>query len=538
VGGGVRLLQARADRAGPGREAERGNRRLTALRRPPRFRRSAPTSNPAGSGAAADGRTYLGIDIGTTNIKAQIVEADGNVLSSASIAVGIRYGADGAAEQDLEEIWAGTTTAVRRAAAGVDARRIAAVGVSSQGGALQILDRSGRCTGPVIGWQDARGEPWDREIMARMGGEWFARHAGTPRSFMSVGQILRLRDEGSLPTDFLVAWVGDVIVGRLCGRRAHDATSLSEAGLYNPAENREDDEILSLLGLRRERLPDLMPATLEAGRLLPEAARSTGLPEGIPVGPAVHDQYTAAVGCGVVRSGDTMLGAGTAWALLALAAVPRPPVSAVAIAGRHPVPGVHGQMVTMVNGGACLAWILALVNRGAADVAEVDALMQKAPPGSDGLRFRPLLSALGGAGLPPGTAGRLDGLRLDHTPAHLVRSLVEGLACELGRYLGFLTAGGDVVHRIVMCGKAAMSTVTPGIIADTTGLPVECMVRPETSAIGAAVLARAMLQPGAAIEAISDEMKPRAVRFDPGPGSREARGRFGEYLGSLAAPWK
>jgi xylulokinase len=482
------------------------------------------------AGVSAGRGRFLGIDLGTTNIKAQIVAEDGTVVSSGSAPVRVAYGADGAAEQDMEDIWGGTLAAIREAVRSADGAAVAAIGVSSQGGALQVLDRAGRCAGPVIGWQDGRGGRWNSDLTARKGADWFARHCGMSKSCITVGQLLRLRSEQALPPGFQVGWVGDVIVGRLCGHRAHDATSLSEAGLLNPSLGTEDGEILALLGIECAMLPSLLPVEQAAGGLLPDVAASVGLPAGIPVGPAVHDQYAAATGCGVVRSGDTMFGAGTAWVLLALSGRLDPPVGGVALVGPHPAPGVFGQMLSMVNGGACITWASKLLRGRTMSVEETDALLGQAPAGSDGLRFRPLLSPIGGAGLPPGTAGRLDGLRLGHTAAHLVRALVEGLACELGRYQRMLEAGGVAVRRLVMCGKAATSTVTPGIIADTTGLSVDCMTVPETSSVGAAVFARMLVEPRALLVDLSAAMVPRSRRVGPGPGAPDARARLAAYL--------
>ena len=90
-----------------------------------------------------------------------------------------------------------------------------------------------------------------------------------------------------------------------------------------------------------------------------------------------------------------------------------------------------------------------------------------------------------------------------------------------------------------MCGKAAVSTITPNIIADTTGLPVDCVDVPETSSLGAAVLARALVEPDAGLVELADAMKPPVRRIEPGPGKAEARTRLEEYLTALnAAPAK
>jgi len=478
---------------------------------------------------------FLGIDLGTTNVKAQIVRKDGTVVSSASAPVGITYGADGAAEQDLEDIWSGTTAAIRKAVISAGGSDVIAIGVSSQGGALQVLDRAGRCLGRVIGWQDSRGEPWDRALSTRLGAFWFIQHTGRTYSTSACGQILRLREQGGLPEGFRIGWVGDLIVQRLCGRRAQDETSLSEECFDNPRVGKEDAELLAELGINAYQLPDLLPVHQAAGMLLPDVASSLGLPSDIPVGPAVHDQYAAATGCGAIRPGDTMLGAGTAWVLLSMGDFLEAPVPGAGLVGRHVVPGLYGHMLAMTNGGACLSWALKTLNLGNLKVTEVDALMAGAPPGCDGLRFRPLLSELGGHGVPHGVPGRLDGLRLRHTAAHIVRALVEGLACELGRYLAMIGEGGVAVNRLVMCGKAAASIVTPGIIADTSGLPVDCVTIPETSSLGAAMCARALVEPDVGLVELADAMKPPARRVEPGPGKAEARERLEEYLLSCKA---
>jgi xylulokinase len=191
-------------------------------------------------------------------------------------------------------------------------------------------------------------------------------------------------------------------------------------------------------------------------------------------------------------------------------------------------------MLSMVNGGACIGWAAKLLGRAGMGVPETDALLAEAPPGSDGVRFRPLLSALGAAGLPRGLGGCIDGLHLGTSPACMLRALVEGLAAELARYLDILARGGVTVRRLVMCGKAATSGVTPGILADTTGLPVDCMTVPETSSVGAAVLARLLVEPGASLVALADAMRPPARRVEPGPGREAARARYERYLRDLA----
>ncbi len=167
----------------------------------------------------------------------------------------------------------------------------------------------------------------------------------------------------------------------LCGRAAHDATSLSIAYFCDPATGRENPEVLALLGLSKERLPDLLEARERAGGLLSDVARELGIPSGIPVGPAVHDQYAAALGCGATSAGDVMFGAGTAWVLLAMDdRMPRP-LSGWSLIGRHPVPGLHGLMVSLGNGGSAFAWARDLLGLKGAGEADLDARIARGRAG-------------------------------------------------------------------------------------------------------------------------------------------------------------
>ena len=137
------------------------------------------------------------------------------------------------------------------------------------------------------------------------------------------------------------------------------------------------------------------------------------------------------------------------------------------------------------------------------------------------------------SGLQARMAGRLDGIRLGHSSAHMLRSVVEGLACELGRYLGLMRSSGVRAKRLVMCGRAAASAVTPGIVAYVTGLPVDCAAEPETSAIGAAILGRALVEPETPIWTLADKMKPAVRRVEPGENRAIGAQLLKEYLASL-----
>jgi xylulokinase len=443
---------------------------------------------------------FLGLDLGTSNVKSLLVDDHGSILAEGSAAVDRSMTPDGGVVQDIHQIWDATCQAVREAVALVDARRVQAVGVSSQGGALQLLDAREDPLGPVISWLDTRGQPFDRQLEELWGTQYLVEHTGCNLSGTTLGQIARLRRETPevLRAAAAIGYVGDVMVARLCGRRAHDATSLSLAMLYNPTLNAADPGLLRKLGIGDKRLPDLLPATKAAGPLRRDAAAQMGLAEGIPVSPAVHDQYAAALGAGAAGEGDVLVGTGTAWVLLVLGNRLAPPLAPGTFVCRHPVDGLFGQLLSMGGVGDLIQ--LALETTGDRDIAvpSLDALLATVPAGADGLRFNPALNTPGpttassdsnATVMAAGTFSRAASVE----PAGILRAVFEGLACELARRLRWFTQAGFPVRRLLVSGPAAAGVVVPQILADVANCPVHCIEHAAPSAFGAAVIARALV---------------------------------------------
>jgi len=477
---------------------------------------------------------FLGLDLGTTNVKAVLAEPDGRIAARASAPVETFHVGAGGVEQDIEGIFDATVAAI--GGLGGDLSGVRAIGVSSQGGALQALDGDDRPVGRVVSWLDARGRAFDERVTAEIGRDDLARRTGHPRGTMALGQLLRLRAEspGLLAAPNRVGFVGDAIVGRLCGRRAHDATSLSCAVLYNPGLGRADPEMLKRLGIDESQLPDLLSPREPAGGLRADVAERTGLPAGIPVSPAVHDQYAAALGVAATAAGEVMFGAGTAWVLLAVSDRRPAPLPGAGFVCSHPVEGLFGHIVSMGNGGSSVAWALRLLGLDDAPPARVDDLLAAAGRGAGGVRFWPFMAPTGGAGLERAAlSGRLSGLRLGHGPEHVLRAVVEGLALELARYLRLLGRAGQATGRLIMCGGAAASRVTPQIVADATALPVACAAEPDTGALGAAMLARGLIEPAAPLAEIAAQMAPPSRAVAPGADARACRAMLEDYVRSL-----
>jgi len=478
---------------------------------------------------------YLGLDLGTTNIKALAVNPQGKIVARGAQEVPLIHTPDGGVEQDIEQIWQATLKAIKSAAEKTDLADIKAVGVSSQGAAIQIRTTEGKCVGPVISWMDARGRPFDEKFQKRIGEKWLTQRMGHGVSAMSIGQSIRLREQDPelLAPPNILGYVGDAIVQRLTGNDAHDKSSLSIAGLYNPSLGQPDPELLKKLDLTAEQLPKLIPAGQAAGSLKPQIAKETRLPADIPVGPAIHDQYAAAVGCGAIDTGDLMFGAGTAWALLAVTDHLSNPVGPAAWVCDHIVPGRWGQLLSLVVGGSALKWALDMTGSQNMSPEKIDETIDSIPPGADGLRLWPFMDAIGGQNRPKG--GRIYDIKLAHTKEHLLRATLEGLCFELTRQIGWLEKAGCPIKRLIMCGGASQSRVTPQIVADVTHRPVTCPQETEISAFGAAIIARAMIEKNTTIEKLFESMAGNKREIKPGKNAGDYAPMVKEYIQAVDA---
>jgi xylulokinase len=477
----------------------------------------------------------LGLDLGTTNVKAVLTAMDGRIARQYSVPVALHYTGDAGVEQDIEEIWRAVIEAIQRVLPCERGCKVRAIGISSQGGALQIIDPAGKPVGRVVSWLDGRGRLDDAKFTRRQGAAWFRNQIHHECSGLALGQLRRIgREQPSrIRPPNRIGFVGDVIALRLCGQFAHDGTSAGLTLLYNPQTRKYAPELLEALGIRESQLPAITFGA--AGSLLPQVAAETGLEAGIPVSAPIHDQYAAALGTGVVHEGDVMLGAGTAWVLLAVAArLPQPAMEAALLCD-HVVEGLYGEILSMPAGGSSFTWALKITGYGDLKAAEVEKHMAAVKPGCAGLSFWPFLVASDPPGLEPGTRGRLAGLQLAHERAHVLRAVVEGLAFELNRHLNLLRSGGVDARRLVMCGGATGSNVTTKIIADVTGIPVACSPGEGGSLHGAVILARSLVEPASSLKALSLAMLPSMTPVRPGANAPIYRRLYDNYLNALPA---
>ena len=409
--------------------------------------------------------TLVGLDVGTTGVKALAITPDGDVVASAEEHYGLSSPRPGWSEQEPED-WVRASKAAL-AALGNDA---APLGLSGQMHGLVCLDDDGNVLRPAILWNDQRTAEECAEIEDRIGRErlialtgnraltgftapkllWLRRHE--PDVYARIGRIV-------LPKDYVRL--------RLTGEWAIDAADASGTLLFDVAHRRWSDEVLAALDIPREWLPPVSESTEIAG---------------------AGDQQAAALGVGVISPGVVSVVLGTSGVVLA--ALPRYAHEAEARvhAFCHALPGTWEAMGVMLNAAGALQWF----HDALAPDTTFDGLVEEAgsvAAGADGVLFLPYLQGERTPHADPDATASFTGVALRHSRASLARAVLEGVAYGLRDSLELLHGLGVAPASGRASGGGARSRVWLEIVASVLGIPLERCVVDEGSAYGAALLA-------------------------------------------------
>jgi xylulokinase len=417
----------------------------------------------------------IGIDVGTTAVKALAVSPSGEVLARAQVGYPLNTPRPGWTEQDPEDWWRATLEALRALAV-----RPGAIGLSGQMHGLVALDAADQVIRPAILWNDGRTQRQCEAIEQTVGLERLIALTGNRAlAGFTAPKLLWLRD--CEPDAFArirgMLLPKDYVRLRMCGEKATDVSDASGTLLFD-------------VGARAWSAP-LMEALELDSAILPPALESpavTGFYEGAPVVAGGGDQAAGAVGVGVtVPGGPLSVALGTSGVVFAAQQSFRPDAQARVHAFCHAVPGMWHAMGVMLNAGGALRWL-----RDATGGASYDDLMAEAgrwEPGVEGLTFLPYLAGERTPHADPDARGAFAGLSLRHDRGALARAVLEGVAFGLRDSLDLLRELGVEARAARASGGGAASDLFLRVVASALELPVERVAVDEGAAYGAALLA-------------------------------------------------
>ena len=434
---------------------------------------------------------YLGLDCGTSGLKALLTDERGAPLASAQRAYSPDRPRAGWSEQDPDVWVAAMAGAIADLGnlAGTALGAVKAIGFSGQMHGAVLLDRAMKPVRPAILHNDARAHREARELacdhpeLARVVGvkpmpgftgpklKWIARHE--PENRRRVASVLS-------PKDYLRLKLG--------GERATDMSDAAGTWLLDEAARAWSAEAFMACEADPAWAPKLIEGSAAAGRIRPEAADELGLPRDVLLAAGGGDAAVGAIGLGAIAPGEAFISLGTATQLIVTTdsylSAPEKLVHCFA----HALPNRWYAMAAMLNGAGALAFAGRLLG------SPPEALEREAAadyPGPGTLLFLPYLSGERTPLDDPYARGVLFGLSETTSRADVARGVMEGVALTLADARDCLAAAGASIERVGLIGGGAKSRLWTRMIAAATGFAVVRMKGGETGpAYGAARLAR------------------------------------------------
>ncbi len=308
----------------------------------------------------------------------------------------------------------------------------------------------------------------------------------------------------------------DYLYARLTGFPATDRTLASRTMLFDIRSGEWWKDGCAFVGVSPEVFPPLFSSSAAPYRTTPEAGNALGLPAEIPVALGAGDRPCEVLGSGA-GGGWVMVSTGTT-TNVSMPVRGRPPaVDARVICSAHAVDGMIVLEQGMAASGAALVWMRDRLLGGRHGFARLDALASAVPPGAEGLQFLPFMMGARATRWNPDARGVWFGLREAHGTGALVRSVLEGVACELRACLDVLAGMALRVEGILAVGGGARSDLWNQIFADVTGREVRVPRQTDAASLGAMLLAARAVGGALDVEGAARAVNPVVRTFTPDP---------------------
>ncbi|MCG8425147.1 MAG: xylulokinase [Proteobacteria bacterium] len=413
---------------------------------------------------------YMGLDLGTSGIKAVLLSTTGQLVAQTTVSLPISHPKPLWSEQDPGEWWHACVKAVgllRHSSA--DLSGVEAIGLSGQMHGATLVDVDGQPLRPCILWNDGRSYAQCAELEKRLSDFrtlsgnlampgftapkllWVAREE--PERFSRIHKVL-------LPKDY--------VRFRLTGEFATDLSDAAGTLWLNPAERAWSKRLIEACDLGIEHMPALFEGNEVTGVLSPAAAAELNMPR-VPVVAGAGDNAAGAVGMGITEQGQAFLSLGTSGVYFAVSDRHQANPNRTVHAFCHCLPNRWNQMSVALSAASCLAWLADVTNTPAGDLlSELDARNET----STDVTFLPYLSGERTPHNDPHARGVFFGIGADTRRTDLTLAVLEGVAYAFADGQDALEAAGTNIDEVTLIGGGARSRRWRQLLADVLGRPL------------------------------------------------------------------
>lgn len=415
---------------------------------------------------------YLGLDLGTSGVKAMLIDGDQRIIGSASGALDVSRPHPGWSEQDPADWIRATEEAVAglKAAHPSELAAVKGIGLSGQMHGATLVDAEDKVLRPCILWNDTRShqeaaqldaDPRFRKITGNIVFPGFTAPKlvwvknNEPEVFAKVANVL-------LPKDYLRLW--------LTGEHISEMSDSAGTSWLDTGARRWSDELLAATNLSEDHMPSLVEGTEQGGTLRGELVSQWGMGNGVVVAGGAGDNAASACGMGTVAEGNAFVSLGTSGVLFAANSSYLPKPESAVHAFCHALPNTWHQMGVILSATDALNWHSHVTGKSAADLTAELGDTLKAPTG---VTFLPYLS---GERTPHNDAkirGAFIGLGHESGRPVLTQAVIEGVTFAIRDNLEALKSAGTSISRVTAIGGGSRSRYWLASIATCLGVPVD-----------------------------------------------------------------
>jgi len=444
--------------------------------------------------------SLLGIDVGTTGCKGVAFSVEGKVLSSSYEEYDIVSPSHGIAELDSRDVWGKVQAVIRQIVTQTTGDPVTAVCASSMGEAVVPVSKDRKILANSIMNFDSRGgEYLDKLPVFSDDEQLYGINGNTLTNSMGLTKLLWIRDNRKDLYDKTYKFLnwGAFVSFMLGSEPIIDYALANRSLLFDLDTCTWSDFLLQEAGFDREKLPETVQSGTVIGSVSAGSAQKTGLAQGTPIVAGVHDQFSNALGCGVIREGEAMYGYGTFTCIVPVFKGKKDPAVMIRQGlntEHHAVKGLFGSFIYN-PGGAIVKWYrdtFAAAEHKTAQENGYDvypSLFAEMPEGPSKVISLPHFSTMGPPGFIEDSCGAVAGLYLGTKRGEVLKGLIEGATFSLKESVDMLPDAGISIEKFIPAGGGSKSREWIQLAADIIGIPFHKPNVTEAGSLGVAILA-------------------------------------------------